>query len=117
MKGYSREEAEDFLDKVDDIHQQVQDIISGKIDVNEVDRKFKEQEQLEKARAEIKAREAREAQLKGRPGKGYKKTGWLTFCNPCWTEFFVEGIDKCTHCGRDTVTFDVSNQSLAQIQY
>lgn len=38
MQRYSQDEATDFLDKVDDIHQQVQDIISGKIDVSEVDR-------------------------------------------------------------------------------
>jgi hypothetical protein len=38
MQSYTQDEATDFLDKVDDIHQQVQDIISGKIDVSEVDR-------------------------------------------------------------------------------
>ena len=115
MQGYSRDEADDFLDKVDDIHQQVQDIISGKIDCNEADRQFKEKEKLDKAKAEIAEREAREKVLKGRPGKGYKKTGWKTFCNPCWTEFFVDGIDKCTHCGRDTVTFDVSRIDFKKI--
>ena len=117
MKGYSHEEAEDFLEKIDDVHQQVQDIISGKIDCVEADRQFKEQEQITTAKAEIKVREAQEAIQKGRPGKGYKKTGWLTFCNPCWREFFVEGIDKCTHCGRDTVTFDVSNLRHAQVRH
>ena len=69
---------------------------------------MKEKEALEKTKEEIKQREAREAELKGRPGKGYKRTGWKTFCNHCWREFFVDGVDKCTHCGRDTVTFDVS---------
>ena len=61
-----------------------------------------------RAKEEIKQREAEEAQLKGRPGKGYKKTGWKTFCNPCWREFFIDGVDKCPLCGRDTITFDVS---------
>ena len=112
MQSYTQDEATDFLDKVDDIHQQVQDIISGKIDVNEMDRQMKEKEALEKTKEEIKQREAREAELKGRPGKGYKKTGWKTFCNHCWREFFVDGVDKCTHCGRDTVTFDVSTPRI-----
>ena len=96
------------MDKVDNVHQQVQDILSGKIDVHEMDKKMKEAEKLEKAKEEIKQREAKEALLKGRPGKGYKKTGWKTFCQACWTEFFVDGVDKCTHCGRATVTFEVS---------
>ena len=110
MQAYTHDEAEDFLDKVDNVHQQVQDILSGKIDVHEMDKKMAEAEKLEKAKEEIKQREAKEALLKGRPGKGYKKTGWKTFCQPCWTEFFVDGVDKCTHCGRDTVTFDVSRE-------
>ena len=57
MQGYSHDEADDFLEKVDDIHQQVQDIISGKIDVAEVDRKMAEKEKLDKIKAEIKERE------------------------------------------------------------
>ena len=114
MKAYTHDEAEDFLDKVDNVHQQVQDILSGKIDVHEMDKKMAEAEKLEKAKEEIKQREAKEALLKGRPGKGYKKTGWKTFCQPCWTEFFVDGVDKCTHCGRDTVTFDVSSELSQQ---
>ena len=108
MQSYTSEEAADFLSNVEDVHQQVQDILSGKIDVTEMDRQMKEKEKLAKAKEEIKQREAEEAQLKGRPGKGYKKTGWKTFCNPCWREFFIDGVDKCPLCGRDTITFDVS---------
>ena len=110
--GYDHEDAGDFLDKVDEVHQQVQDIISGKIDCVEADRQYQEKAKLDRVKAELKEREAHEAKMKGRPGKGYKKTGWFTFCNPCWTEFFVEGIDKCTHCGRDTVTYEVSDLEL-----
>jgi len=58
MKGYTHDEAEDFLEKVDDIHQQVQDIISGKTDCNEADRIYKEKEKMDAIKAEIKTREA-----------------------------------------------------------
>ena len=64
---------------------------------------------MDKIKAEIKEREAAEKLRKGRPGKGYKRTGWKTFCQPCQTEFFIDGIDKCPECGRDTVTFEVSS--------
>ena len=75
---------------------------------------------MDKAKADIKARELEERKLAGVPGKGYKKTGWKTFCQPCWTEWFQDGIDKCTKCGRDTIQFEVSYtliQQLAQCFY
>ena len=87
MKGYTPDEADDFLEKVDDIHQQVQDIISGKTDIAEADRQFVEKEKIDKAKAAIKEREIEYAKQKGRPGKGYKRNGWKTFCHPCQTEY------------------------------
>lgn len=112
MKGYTNEEADEFLEKVDDVNQQIQDIISGKVDCVEADRKFKEDEKMNKIKAEIKERETEEKRLKGVPGKGYKRTGWKTFCKYCKTEWFIEGIDKCTECGRETVTFDDRMEEL-----
>ena len=33
VPGFSHEEADDFLDKVNDVNKQIQDLISGKTDV------------------------------------------------------------------------------------
>ena len=45
---YEQSEADDFLDRVSDVQQQVRDIISGKIDVHELDRKEKEAAEKER---------------------------------------------------------------------
>lgn len=52
---------------------------------------------MAKAKVEIKQREAREIQLKGRPGKGHKGKYEL-ICTRCFTEYWITDIDKCTHC-------------------
>jgi len=106
--GYSKDEADDFLDRVDDINKQIQDIISGKVDVKELDRKDKElaeKERLKKVAKEIKEREARELAMKGRPGKGHQG-GYKTFCRACFREFLEDGIDICTVCGKETMTLE-----------
>ena len=104
--GYSKDEADDFLDRVDDINKQIQDIISGKVDVQELDRKDKElaeKERLKKLSKEIKEREAKELFRKGRPGKGHQG-GYKTFCRACFREFLEDGVDICAVCGKETMT-------------
>jgi archaellum component FlaD/FlaE len=59
---------------------------------------------MKKTKAEIREREKRQAQLKGVKGKGIK--GFVTFCKFCWVEYKIEGVDKCTHCGRETITYE-----------
>lgn len=103
---YDQGEADDFLDKVADVQQQVKDIIAGKIDVQELDRKEKEaaeKERLKQVANEIRHREAQEKLRKGRPGKGHQG-GYLTFCPRCFREFTVEGITECPLCGKPTQT-------------
>jgi hypothetical protein len=103
------ENAEDFLDRVNDISAQVADIISGKVDVDELDRQEKEQIKFEERTKEIKAREEKERLLKGTPSKGHKE-GYKAFCNFCFREWSIDGIDKCTQCGKNTITFEVSSK-------
>ena len=63
---------------------------------------------MEKARVDIKQREAREIQLKGRPGKGHKGKYEL-ICTRCFTEYWITDIDKCTHCSNtELLTQEVS---------
>ena len=62
-----------------------------------------ERERLDKAKVEIKEREKREKQLKGRPGKGHQG-GYKLLCLGCFTEYLIDDINKCTHCGKELIT-------------
>ena len=78
--------------------------MDDKIDIKELDRKEKEQiekERLKEVSKGIKAREQEEAIKKGRSGKGHKG-GYFTFCRHCHREYTLQGVDKCTICGRNT---------------
>lgn len=95
---YLKEEADDFLERVDDVNRQIRDLIDGKIDCDQLDKK--EQEMLEKERLkqvqkEIQERERLEMLRKGRPGKGHLG-GYKTFCKNCFREFTIDGIEKCS---------------------
>ena len=49
----------------------MKDIISGKIDIAELDRQEEEREKINKAKEEIKEKEKRARLLQGTPGKGH----------------------------------------------
>ena len=73
MSGRMRgEEADEFLEKVEDTYQKVQDLISGKTSVLESLQQQEEEERLEKIKEEIREREEQEKLRKGRKGKGYQ---------------------------------------------
>ena len=97
-----KESVDDFLEKVDDVQRQVQDLIDGKVDPSQFDKDQAEKERIEKAKLEVKEREAREKLLKGRPGKGHKNE-YERFCRMCFREFMVV-VDQCTICGAETIT-------------
>jgi hypothetical protein len=74
--------------------------------VNELDAKekeMKEKDRLKVVHKEILERERQELLRKGRSGKGHQG-GYKTFCKSCFREFTIDGIDKCTQCGKDTMT-------------
>lgn len=58
---------------------------------------------MEKTKEEIKQREKQAIILKGRPGKGHRG-GYKLLCKRCFTEYSIDYIDKCTHCGKELVT-------------
>lgn len=78
------------------------DILSGKIDVEEIDRKEKEREAKESALADIAEREKEAKANKGRPGKGHRG-GYIDYCERCCIEYLIE-MPKCFHCRKDTMT-------------
>jgi uncharacterized Zn finger protein (UPF0148 family) len=106
--GFSREEADDFLDKVDDVQKQIKDILEGKVDCVELDKREKdnaEKARLKQVSADIKDRERKAIYMKGREGKGHQG-GYKTFCRNCFREFTMDGIITCTICGKDTMTLE-----------
>jgi hypothetical protein len=90
----------------------VKDIVSGKVDLEEVDRKEKElierrekEAELKKRREEEKKRLEEEKLQRGTEGKGLGKT-YISFCKYCFTEYQIQ-IDKCNKCGKDTISREV----------
>jgi myosin-crossreactive antigen len=104
--NFSKEDADDFVDRVEEVNRQIRDLIDGKVDIHEIDRKeqeMKEKDRLKKLAQEIKQREQEEALKKGRPGKGHQG-GYITFCKGCFREYTIAGVDVCAICGKDTMT-------------
>jgi hypothetical protein len=87
MSGYNPAEMEDWLDEVDVISQEVQDIISGKVDIEA----SVEKERLAKEKARIAAEEKKareEAKIRaGKEGKGEKFDTYQRFCKFCFVEY------------------------------
>jgi len=89
-------ELEDWLERVNMVSKQVNDIVSGKADVEEIERQekvlsAKKKYEIEKKKIEEKEKE--ESILKGRSGKGHKEN-YKFFCGKC----FIEYIDECKVC-------------------
>ena len=90
----------DFVDMADKVSQQVKDIISGKVSIEDFDRIEREEKQMAESKKNL-AEEAESAKwLKGRPGKGHKP-GYEWYCARCQTEYLIKDITKCTHCGNE----------------
>jgi tetratricopeptide (TPR) repeat protein len=71
---YLKEDAEDFLDRVNEVNKQIRDLIDGKIECTDLDIKeqeLKEKDRLKKVYKEIQERESQDLIRKGRPGKGH----------------------------------------------
>ena len=112
--AYSNEEADEFLEKVNRIHDQVQDIVHGRVNIEQLEKNERDEEEkamLQERLKEIKIREQKERQLKGRPGKGHI-AGYKTYCQFCQTEWFIDGVLKCTQCNRDMITYEERMDTL-----
>ena len=67
-----------------------------------------EDERMEMTKKELEKRKIRDFQLKGRPGKGHKGN-YKWYCSRCCVEYWIDDIEKCTHCGNENmVTEEVS---------
>ena len=104
---------DDFLSKVDRVHQQIQDMAANKIDVDEVDAEIlKEQEEERKAEERRKRKEAEawEKKKQGRPGKGHQEN-YISFCKHCFVEYTIR-LPVCTHCGKNTIDMEERRAEL-----
>ena len=101
------EDADEFLDRVDEITTRVENILKGDVDVIAEEERFNEEMRLKEVKKEIKERERKELISKGRPGKGYKGE-FKTFCLGCHTEYHHEAVEICNNCGKETIPKEVS---------
>jgi hypothetical protein len=79
-KGFTNEDAEEFLDKVKDLEKQVKGIIDGSISIEEVDEKIATQEKVKEYRENQKKQEEEKKLIHGRKGKGHKAQ-YKRFCS------------------------------------
>lgn len=103
-KNYTDEEADEFLNKVEDLDKQIKGIIDGSISIEEIDKQI----DLSTKVKDMKEREDKDKEelrlRKGRKGKGHKGE-YLRFCSFCFTEYDIE-TEKCYYCERETITRD-----------
>ncbi len=102
-----KEDADEFLDRVDEITSRVEAVLRGDVDVIAEEERFQEERKLKEVKKELREREAKEQLAKGRPGKGYKGN-FLTFCLGCHTEYHHAAIEMCNNCGKETISKEVS---------
>ena len=91
----------------------MKDIVDGNVDLDQLAKDEEEEAKMVQARENLKVREKQEFLLKGRPGKGHQK-GYKRFCRSCFTEYMIE-IEKCTHCGKDTMTEEVGSRTFLKL--
>lgn len=72
MSTIKLDDAEEFLQKVKEVEEQVKGLLSGSISIDEVDQKLKDQEMLKKYQEEQKKIKEEEKLVNGRKGKGHK---------------------------------------------
>lgn len=101
-----KEEMEEWLEKVNTVSAQIQDILNDKVDIdqleNTADKKAAEKAKAREAKRQREEEEKRQKTLRGRDGGG-EKENYLSFCRKCRVEYVVE-MPKCTRCQQDTVS-------------
>ena len=108
---YKEDDADEFLDRVEDITSRVEKILSGDANVTAEEEKFFEEQKLKEKIKEMRKKETEERISKGIKGKGYKGN-FKTFCKGCQTEYHHEAIEICNRCGLETVSYEVSHPAI-----
>lgn len=77
---------DDFLERVEDITSEVQDIISGKYPIE----KSLEKEKIQRIREEERKVKEEQKLRAGREGKGEKFDTYKRFCEFCFVEYDID---------------------------
>lgn len=103
------EDADDFLDRVNEVSDKIKDILSGKADLNEIDKEIKQKEEEKEKKIKIKEYLEREKAEKlqyelehGKSGKG-EGDNYLLFCKKCFREYNIEK-ETCAFCSTKLIT-------------
>ena len=112
------QEAEDFLERVDEVTKTINDILSGKIDSEQWERQLEEKkkrEELDKLTKERLNREreekAKQDLLMGRKGKG-EGDYYNFFCRYCFREYLLLFMTNCSLCSRPVETREARKNYL-----
>ena len=107
----NKDDMDRFLGKVNKTHDQIKGLIDGTLTPEDIDSQMTSSERLEVSRRELEGRKVRDFQLKGRPGKGHKGN-YKLWCKRCHVEYWIDDIDKCTHCEGELMTEEVSSTNI-----
>ncbi|CAA9987943.1 conserved Plasmodium protein, unknown function [Plasmodium knowlesi strain H] len=109
------EDIDEFLNKVNDVTEKVQDILSGKITVEEIQQEEKKlllKEKIKQMREAEKKEEERRRYVMGTEGSGTKERNYKCFCTHCLVEFNYI-LTKCPRCSGGVIT---KEQRLLDLQ-
>ena len=104
---------DDFLEKVNKVHDMVNGLKDHKIDVDQIDKQLLKEAEEVKKKEIIKQQKEQEKQdklKKGVPGKGHQDN-YVDFCKNCFVEFSITTAN-CPHCGKETMSREERKKEL-----
>ncbi|GAW80699.1 hypothetical protein, conserved [Plasmodium gonderi] len=110
------EDIDEFLEKVNDVTEKVNGLLSGKISIEEIEReqnKLQLGEKIRQMREEEKRECERREYLMGVRGSGVSNNNYEFFCLHCLVEFKYV-LEKCTRCGSTVISKEQRVQQLRE---
>ena len=80
--NFDRESADEFFDKATRVQQQVEDILAGKVDLEDLEKKEKEEAFIKENLAAIEKKKKEDKLKNGSSGKGHQG-GYVSYCSSC----------------------------------
>ena len=98
-------EFEDFLDRVEEVKYELDQITKGLSTDDSLQKsqdKFDAKKTYKQKLKKLEEEEKKRVLLQGRSGKG-EKENYKMFCTRCETEFLID-LTTCTRCGHELIT-------------
>ncbi|CAG9322920.1 unnamed protein product [Blepharisma stoltei] len=111
---FNEKELDEFLRDIEYVSSEVEGIIKGDIDVEQIKKSEEQQKALEAqkiARELEEKQKAEEEKKRGRKGKGIKFDTYKSYCPNCQREFERER-EMCYVCGRKCISSEKRKQDL-----